>query len=487
MDILFVAAELAPMVKVGGVADVVAALSKALRLLGHKVTIALPRYPGVEAGGLMLARRLTPVVLPALPSLGPAASAPVEVTLYDGRLGSGVELLALDVPGLYDRPGIYGDDAGDYPDNDRRFGLFCRAVAAVVKSRAEAGSPFDIVHAHDWPAALVPYLVKQTEGGPRSVLTIHNLAHQGLFPSESLAHAGLGPDHFAVDRLEFYGKVSFLKAGVLAADQLTTVSTTYAAEILTPELGERLDGVLRLRQADLTGIVNGIDYAVYNPMTDPALIARYDADDPGNKGRCKAALLQELGIEIRPERPLLATVGRVVPQKGSDLLAAALPKLLKSDVSVVIAGTGDPGLVSKLGAAVSKAPERALYLGAVPEPIVHRILAAADIVMVPSRYEPCGLVQLYAQRYGAVPVACRTGGLVDTIVDCDAALETGSGFLFDKPTAASLVGGVQRALGAMTSPRWPSLRRRVMRLDLGWDRPARRYASVYRAALGKTA
>jgi starch synthase len=486
MDILFVASELAPMVKVGGLADVVAALSKALRQLGHKVTIALPRYPGVEAGGLMLARRLTPVTLPADAARGiPGA----EITLYDGRLGSGVELLVLDAPGLFDRPGIYGEGGTDYTDNDHRFGLFCRAVAEIVRRRAEAGTPFDIVHAHDWPAALVPYLLR--EGGAAgpglptgTVLTIHNLAHQGLFPREALGYAGLGPEHFAVDRLEFYGKVSFLKAGILAADQLTTVSTSYAREIMTPDLGERLDGVLRLREKDLVGIVNGIDYAVYNPMTDPALVARYDADDPANKGRCKAALLQELGLEIRPDRPLLAAVGRVVPQKGSDLLAAALPKLLKADVAAVVAGAGDPVLVSKLAAAAAKAPERAMYLGAAPDAIVHRLLAAADIVVVPSRYEPCGLVQLYAQRYGAIPVACRTGGLSDTIVDCDAALETGSGFLFDKPTVAALVGGVQRALAAMGSPRWAALRRRVMRLDLGWDRPARRYAAVYRAAGG---
>jgi len=494
------------MVKVGGLADVVAALSKALRLLGHKVTIALPRYPSVEAGGLMLARRLTPVVLPADPARGiPAA----EVTVYDGRLGSGVELLVLDAvtsaptdtavparpaagapraPGLFERPGIYGEGGTDYLDNDRRFGVFCRAVAEVVRQRADAGAPFDIVHAHDWPAALVPYLLK--EGAPAgarplptaTVLTIHNMAHQGLFPREALGYAGLGPEHFTVDRLEFYGKVSFLKAGILAADKITTVSTTYAREILTPELGERLDGVLRIREKDLVGIVNGIDYAVYNPMTDPALAARYDADDPGNKGRCKAALLQELGLEIRPDRPLLAAIGRVVPQKGSDLLAAALPKLLKADVAAAVVGTGDAVLVSKLAAAAAKTPERAMYLGAAPDAIVHRLLAAADIVMVPSRYEPCGLVQLYAQRYGAIPVACRTGGLADTIVDCDAALETGSGFLFDKATATALVGGVQRALAAMTSPRWGALRRRVMRLDLGWDRPARRYAAVYRAA-----
>jgi starch synthase len=222
---------------------------------------------------------------------------------------------------------------------------------------------------------------------------------------------------------------------------------------------------------------------VWNPVTDPALPARYDAEDAANKGRCKSAVLQETGLEIQPDRPLVVSVGRVVQQKGSDLLASALPKLLKADVSVAIAGTGDPALVAKIEGAVAKAPERAKYLGAVSERMVHRLFAAADVVLVPSRYEPCGLVQLYAQRYGALPVACRTGGLIDTIVDCDAELETGTGFLFDKPTATALVGAAQRALAAMTSPRWGTLRRRVMRLDLGWDRPARRYAHVYRSVI----
>jgi starch synthase len=464
MDVLFVASELAPLVKVGGLADVVAALSKALRLLGHKITIALPRFSAIEAAGVMVARRLTPMVLP-----GPGER--VEVTIFDGRLGSGVELLLLDIPGLYDR------------DNGRRFALFARAAAEIVRQRALSNAPFDVVHAHDWPAAMVPYLMRQSDAlsRVRTVLTIHNLAHQGVFPRETLAHLGLGDEHYSLDRLEFYGDVSFLKGGILAADAITTVSNTYAREILTPELGERLDGVLRLRQDKLTGIINGIDYAVWNPMTDPAIIARYDAEDTSNKGRCKSALLQEVGLEVHPDRPLIVSIGRVVHQKGSDLLASALPKILKNDVSVVIAGEGDTALMSKLSAAVAKAPERAAYLEHVSEAVVHRLLAAADIVVLPSRYEPCGLVQLYAQRYGAIPVACRTGGFIDTIVDLDAALETGTGFLYDKPTAASLVSGVQRAIAAMTSPRWGAVRRRAMRLDLGWDRPARRYANIYRA------
>ncbi|MGK4005373.1 glycogen synthase GlgA [Sorangium sp. So ce1036] len=483
MDILFAASEIAPIVKVGGLADVVASLSKALRLLGHKVTIALPRYQALEASGLMMARRLTPMSLDVDPSVSPGG--PIQVTLFDGRLSTGVELVVLDVPGFHDRPGIYGEEGRAYDDNARRFSLFSRAVVELVRQRARSGSPFDIVHVHDWPTAMVAYLLRHQQAAPgRSVLTLHNVAHQGLFPKETLACLGLSDDHFVPDRLEFYGQLNFLKGGILAADALTTVSTTYASEILTPKHGERLDGVLRTRAAQLTGIVNGIDYAVWNPMTDPALIARYDAEDVSNKGRCKSALLQEIGLEIRPERPLIVSVGRVVAQKGSDLLANAIPKILKADVSVVVAGEGDPALMQKLTAATAKAPERARFLGGVSEAVVHRLMAAADLVVVPSRFEPCGLVQLYAQRYGAAPVACRTGGLVDTIVDLDAELETGTGFLFDKPTATSLLGGVQRALAALTSPRWPAVQRRIMRLELGWDRPARRYVQVYRHALG---
>lgn len=482
MDILFVAAELAPYANGKGPGDVVASLSKALRLLGHKVTIVLPRYAAFERSGLLLARRLSGMEVPAT-----AAAPALPVTLYDGRLGSGVDLLLLDVPGFADRKGVYGEDGKPYPDNGARYATFCRAVAELVRLREASGTPFDVVHAHDWPTAMVPYLLQEAANAPHAhtVLTIHDLANQGHFPAEVLTDLGLGREHFHHERLEFYGMVSFLKGGVLSTDVITTVSTTYAREILTPELGERMDGVLRMRERDLTGIVSGIDYAVYSPTSDPALIARYDAEDAGNKRRCKSALLHELSLEMAPDRPLIAAIGHVSAQRGSDLLAAALPKILKSDVSVVIAGEGDHALLTKLEAAASKASERAVVLPSANEQLVHRILAGADVVLVPSRYEPCGLTQLYAQRYGALPVAHRTGGLIDTIVDCDASLETGTGFLFDKPTATSLVGGVQRALAAITSPRWGALRRRVMRLDLGWDKPARRYAHVYRAAIAK--
>ncbi|MBL8744233.1 MAG: glycogen synthase, partial [Myxococcales bacterium] len=329
--------------------------------------------------------------------------------------------------------------------------------------------------------------------GTRSVLTIHNLAHQGFLQGDAgraaLAAFGLGSDHFTPARLEFYGGVSLLKGGILAADAVTTVSPTYAREILGPERGERLDGVLRARFGtgegtkpgdSLLGILNGIDYATWNPATDASLPARFDADDPSNKARVKSTVLAGLGLSIDPERPLFVSIGRQVHQKGADLLASALPRLLRQDLTIVVAGEGDASIGEHLAAAAARDPERVKVLGRVTEQVAHGLYGAADFVLLPSRFEPCGLVQVQAQRYGALPIATRTGGFIDTIVDLDVDLETGTGFLIDAATEDALVGGVGRALAAFTHPRFSSLRKRVMRLDLSWERPARRYMQLYR-------
>jgi starch synthase len=482
MEILFVTTELAPFVKVGGLADVSAALPKALRVLGNAVTVVLPRYPALEAGGLLVARRLTPLKF----TLGERS---YEVTVFDGRLASQVDLVLVDVPGLFDRQGVYGDDGHkDYPDNDERFAVLSRAAAEVARQRAVSGRPFDIVHANDWPTALVPtYLAELTKETPalaatRSVLTIHNLAHQGVFPKDRLTDLGLSWDLFNVDGIEFYGDLNLLKQGIVTADAITTVSPTYAREIQTPEGGAKLDGVLRSRASVVVGITNGVDYSVWNPATDPAIAARYDAEDITNKSRCRGALQKELGLPLDAEVPIVASVGRLVPQKGTDLVAGLLPKLLRStDAQVVLAGDGDPLLVARLQEAAARSHGRAVFVHAASEPLVHRIFAGADLALVPSRFEPCGLTQLYAQRYGTLPVAHATGGLVDTVVDCDAQLETGTGFLFQEPTVDALLGATERAIAARSLGRWPALVRRVMRLDRGWDRPARRYEQVYRS------
>ena len=484
MEILFVTTELAPFVKVGGLADVSAALPKALRLLGHGVTIVLPRYPALESGGLLVARRLTPLKF----ELGDRS---YEITVFDGRLASQVDLVLVDVPGMFDRAGVYGEGGEDYPDNALRFAILSRAAAEVARQRAIAGKPFDIVQCNDWPTALVPSYLRAVAAqtpqvaSTRSILTLHNVAHQGRFPKEtlaSLASLGFGRDAFTVDGIEFYGAINILKQGILAADAITTVSPTYAREIQTPAGGERLDGVLAARSASVVGIANGVDYAVWNPATDSAIAARYDAEDPANKVRCRGALQKELGLPIDATAPIVVCVGRIVEQKGSDLVAGAIPYLLRgTDAQIVIAGDGAPALVEPIEAAVAKSHGRAVFARAASEALVHRIFAGADIVLVPSRFEPCGLVQLYAQRYGALPVARATGGLVDTIVDCDAKLETGTGFLFDDATVEALVGATERAVAARVHPRWPALVRRVMRLDRGWERPARRYEQVYRS------
>lgn len=476
MDILFAVTELAPYVKVGGLADVALSLTKALRSLGHKVTVIVPRLPGFEAGGLLVARRLTPLRLAH-------GDTSVEVTLYDGRLASQVDLLLVDVPGLWNRPYVYGPAGEEYPDNARRFAVFSRAVAEVARLRAREGAPFDVVHLNDWPTALAAkYMQDARVEGTRTLLTLHNAAHQGVFPKAAMADLGLPWTDFTVEGLEFYGDVSLLKQGIVSADLVSTVSPHHATELVTEAGGFRLDGVLRAK-GRLTGILNGVDYSVWNPATDPHLPARYDAEDPSNKARCKAAFRKELGLPLQPEEaPLVVSVGRLVAQKGTDLLLGALPRLLRAtDAQVVICGDGEPALVEQLEASVVKARGRVVFLRGAPESTVHRAFAAADFVAVPSRYEPCGLVQLYAQRYGALPVAHATGGLVDTVVDCDAKLSTGTGFSFDEPTEEALLGALLRAISAREHAAFPALVRRVMRADRGWERAARQYEALYRA------
>lgn len=471
MEILFATTELAPFVKVGGLADVSAALPKHLKMLGHRVTVAMPRYKAFEDAGLMVARRLTPLRI----ELGDKT---YEATIFDGRLSSQLELTLIDVEGLYDGP-VYGED------DALRFAVLSRAVAELARQRADAGTPFDVVHLNDWPTALAAKYLKDLGVASKSVLTIHNIAHQGVFSKDVLPAIGLSRDDFTPLGIEFYGQVNVLKQGILSADVVTTVSPTYAREIQTPEHGAKLDGVLQAK-GRVVGILNGVDYAVWNPATDSALVARFDAEDTSNKARCKGALQKELGLPLDAEAPIVASVGRMVPQKGTDLVADALPKLARaSSAQFVVVGDGDEDLIARIEAALTRVPGRGVFVRAASEQLVHRIFGGADIVLVPSRFEPCGLVQLYAQRYGALPVAHATGGLCDTVVDVDAKLETGTGFLFEEPTEESLFAATQRAVGAFTSGRWQALRRRVMRLDRGWERSARQYEQTYRAALGR--
>jgi starch synthase len=471
MEILFATTELAPYAKVGGLADVSAALPKHLKMLGHRVTVVMPRYPAFEDAGIMVARRLTPLKL----ELGGKT---FDVTVYDGRLSSQIEITLIESAGLFDKKDVYTDDA---KVDGQRFAVLSRAIAELAKQRADGGAPFDVVHLNDWPTALAAKHMKDLGVTTKTVLTIHNVAHQGVLPRDMLAALGLTKEDFTIAGAEFYEQINVLKQGIVSADVVTTVSPTYAQEIQTEEHGKKLHGVLQSK-GKVVGIVNGVDYGVWNPATDSNLVARFDAEDASNKARCKGALQKELGLPLDADIPLVANVGRIVEQKGTDLVADLIPKLARgSDAQIVVAGDGDASLIARLEAALTRAPGRGVFVRAASEQLVHRIFAGADIVLVPSRFEPCGLVQLYAQRYGALPVARATGGLVDTVVDCDAKLETGTGFLFEEPTVDALFGTVQRAIAAYATPRWPSLRRRVMRLDRGWERAARQYEQTYRA------
>jgi starch synthase len=463
MEILMVAAELGPYARASDAGDAVLALAKALRQLGHNVTLALPRYPTFEAHGLLVARRLTPL------SIGEGR----EVTVFDGQLSSGVALVLFDVPGLFDEPAILEEGAAA-PQNLERADTLCRAAGALVRQRTQQGKRFDVVHLHDWPAALVPHYAG--EGAPPCVLTVHDVRRQGRF--EAALPAG-GPPQAEEGR-----GVCLLRAGVALAREVVTVSPTYAATFSDDEAAGPLAEVFAARSAPATGVALGIDYALYNPATDPALDSRYNAEDPSNKGRTKAAVLRQLGLELEVERPLVVYSGDLDEEHGADLVLAALPELSRQDVAVAIAGRGDPELEQAFARERNERQGDVAFAESPDEVFLRRLNAAADFVLVPSRYEPCGTRQLVAQRYGALPIARAVGGLIDTVVDVDPELETGTGFLFDSDDPAELVGAVERAISAYVSPSWPRLRRRVMRLDLSWDRPARRYVQIYREAIG---
>jgi starch synthase len=467
MEVLMVAAELAPYARATDAADAVPSLAKALRQLGHRVTVALPRHRGFEAQGLFVARRLTPL---------PVGS--VEVTVFDGQLASGVEIVLLEVAGQADRDEVYGDAAGGGSAAElERFAMFARAAAALAEKRREQAKPFDVVHGHDWPGALVGAFLEPSVAPV--VATIHDARRAGFFPRAALEELTPG--------LELGERPSALAVGLSRARAVTTVSTTYARELAEQGAAGIAPSVFSRLADPAFGIENAIDYAAHNPATDSVLEARFDAEDPWGKARTKGAVLRKLRLDLDIGRPLALFAGPLVEESGADLVVEALPSLLKNDVAVVVAGKGGGALAAALRAASDERPEVLAFVEEDDDELVRRLHAAADISLIPARHSPAAFAAKLAQRYGALPVAHATGGLVDAIVDCDAELETGTGFLFERPTAASFVAAAERALTAYASEAgFARLRRRAMRLDLAWDRPARRYAQVYRRAIEGT-
>ena len=485
MHIVFAASECVPFAKTGGLADVVGALPPELVKLGHEVTVYLPLYAGVKAhivGEWKYAAR--------------SITIPFEyynrfVGIVDGGVRGGVQYYFVDCPDLFDRRGLYGTAEGDYPNNWERFGLFCRAVLEAAKLLDVP----QIFHVHDWQAALIPVYLRTTyKTDPilkdaRVVMTIHNAAYQGWFPPATTERLLFPWAIFTMDRVEQFDNFNFLKGGLVYSDMLTTVSRKYAEEIQTAEFGEKLDGVLRGRAADLRGILNGVDYAQWNPATDGKLAAHYSAGDLDGKLQCRADLLDAFGLEkVAAGTPMIGIVSRFATQKGIDFVAEIADRLTDRNVVVVALGTGEPVYERFFRDWAFRNPAQVAVQIRYDEALAHQIEAGADMFLMPSRFEPCGLNQMYSLKYGTVPIVRATGGLDDTIEEWNPALGTGTGFKFTGLIAEGLLAAIDRALAAFEDQdSWKKLMRNGMAQDYGWEKPAREYADLYEEVAKKRA
>lgn len=485
MKVLFVTPECYPLVKTGGLADVTGALPLALAPLGVTTKVLMPGYPGVREQ----LHDVQPVA--ALPGLFGGAG-----TLVGGRTADGLSVLLLDAPHLYHRAGggpYLGPDGTDWPDNHLRFGALSWVGAQIALGRLGDWRP-DLVHLHDWQSALTAaylHFEKDRAEVPASVLTVHNLAFQGLFEPTVRRSLKLPAEAMHVDGMEYWGSLSFLKAGVQWADHLSTVSPTYAREILTPEEGMGFDGLLRARAHQLTGIVNGIDDSVWDPATDPHVGTPYSWRRLTAKARNTAALQRELSLEVRRDVPLLGVVSRLTEQKGLDLLLDALPQVLATGAQLVVLGTGERTLEDGFRRAAESHHGQVATVIGFDEGLSHRIQAGADAILMPSRFEPCGLSQLYGLRYGTLPVVARVGGLADTVIDAnDAALRDGvaTGVQFAPVDAQQLAAAVERTVDLFHDrSAWQRTQRRAMTRDVGWPTRAAQYLSMYAEVLERRA
>jgi starch synthase len=474
LSVLMVTPEAHPYAKTGGLAEVAAALSDALTNLGHPVTLVVPQYRRVSLEGaermqtrLRIGDRLQPV------------------TFSELTLPRGLRVVGVDVPELFDRESLYGTASGDYADNPWRFAVFSRA--ALEYARLKAWRP-SIIHAHDWQTGLVPVYQKMHlsrdpyVGGVPVVFTLHNLAFQGVFPATTLPAIGLGSEVYDVQGMEFWGNISYLKGGINFSERITTVSPGYAREIVTPELGFGFEGVLARRSDDLVGILNGIDTNRWSPGNDEFVPARFSAEDPGGKRDAKRALLSEVGLPISDQalqRPVIGLISRLTEQKGFDLIAASFDGLMSLDATWVMLGSGERRFEDAWAALAARRPDRVSTTIGFDERLAHLIEAGADMFLMPSRFEPCGLNQLYSLRYGTVPIVRATGGLNDTVLDADES-PAGTGFKFRDYTPEALVATVRRACRTFQDKsRWLEIQKRGMQEDHSWDASAVEYVKLY--------
>lgn len=481
IKVLSIASEVFPLIKTGGLADVAGALPLALNRIGFDVRTLVPCYPVIR-------EKLKKAVLEHEFSEFYGGKARILSATFNE-----LPLLLLEAPHLYDRPGnpYVQADGQNWPDNAIRFAALARAGASIAQGLLKSWTP-DIMHCHDWQAGLAPAFVHY-DGLPhaKSVMTVHNLAFQGQFAPELLGPIGLPPHAFSFDGVEYYGTIGYLKAGLKFADRLTTVSPAYATEIRGPEAGMGLDGLLNQRARDLSGIINGIDTRVWNPASDDALESTYDSDNFGARWLNKKALQERMGLDQDNDALLCGIVSRLSWQKGLDLVLQALPEMIDTGMQLAILGAGDAGLEEGFRRAASQNPGRISCEFGYDERLAHQIQAGADALLVPSRFEPCGLTQLCALRYGAVPIVARVGGLSDTIVDAnEMALNSGvaTGIQFYPVTLDAFSGALARARDLFEKPDdWQLIQTNGMATDVSWATPARRYADLYRSLLGKPA
>ncbi len=481
MKILFVASEGVPFSKTGGLADVVGALPKVLAARKHQVSVFLPRYRKTEPGK---------VIVPSLSvPLGRRLHFP---DIQQGKTLAGVKSYFVDYPPYFDRDALYVDGGADYPDNAERFALFCRAVLEYSR-RAEAPH---LIHCHDWQAALVPvflhtlYAADPLLRGVPVVFTVHNLGYQGIFPPAVMERLGLPAELFTIESLEFYGSVNFLKGALVYADFVTTVSRTYAEEIQTAEYGSGLDGVIRQRAATVTGIVNGVDYSEWDPATDKFLAANFSPDKLEGKQVCKKDLLQSFGLPAGDLRqPLIGIVSRFATQKGFDLIAEEAEALMAEDLLVVALGTGEPAFEELFRDLAERFPQKFAVRVTYDNALAHKIEAGSDIFLMPSRYEPCGLNQIYSLKYGTVPVVRATGGLEDTIEPFDPRTGRGTGFKFREYSGEALLDCLRQALELYREnpAAWQRLMRNGMQKDFSWNASAAEYERLYRIVVKQAA
>jgi starch synthase len=471
MKIVLAASEMSPMARTGGLGDVLEGLPGALAACGHEVSVVIPCYRGLLNDPRLEAQST------GVRFIVPVGQMRRDAEIIQGEAPNGVQVFLVRRDEYFDRAGLYGEAGRDYPDNAERFIFFSRVVVELARRMRPAP---EVLHLHDWQTALAAVFVKERQLPLRTVLTIHNLAYQGSFWGFDFGLTNLPPGFWSPSGVEFYGRLNFLKSGILFCDVLTTVSEQYAQEIRTPEFGCGLDAVVREHANKLHGILNGADYAVWDPAIDPLLPHAFTPDDVSGKAKCREALLAELQLDPQPRGPVFAMVSRLAEQKGIDILLPIIDRLLADDVRLIVLGEGDTAYERDLMIACKRHPRLFAYRQSMDEPLSHLIEAGADVSLIPSRFEPCGLTAMYSLKYGTLPIARATGGLHQIIQDYDPSTDSGTGFLFFEYTPEAFWDAIVRVKRCFRDQTvWAEIRQRAMSRDFSWEKAVARFEKIY--------